>query len=534
MPGQRSSSRTPSIASINTTDSQSAALLGATKAFASNKHATPQQRVTSTTHSGTDGALAAATRVGTTPSPKHGAAFVSMDGGYDGTDGISTIDYGPRLAPSNRHELGTSPSHQAAQLAVIRSPDTAAPRLRSRPRADTAHKPHVAPKPRRLSGHVSKTNDRNPDRPTDFTSIRPTTSLVKLFEKKTSTSTSPHAGNPPAPATSRPVHDPPMRDGKSARDGAITSVFHMEMGGFGEDNDVPRRAATIAAGNRERMARPGDDDEHSSSDDYVSASEDTAPFSSPLTIKKRESRAPSVASDMVTTRDRRPRPSPSPLRHSSTQPLQIYKAPSRNLTSPADMSISSQSERSIPAQYNMLHPRRMTPLNTGNDLANAIVASSLASARAPSPHKVDPPPVPLRNPKHHKLGFSRTPSPSKHVGMRQTLRKEESEETDTENEHHPYGKHKKKRIVHKHPNKHHEGDRKRWREAVTERERKRYEGVWAANKGIHCSFTAEEEQRLQRMWLIDQRLKGRKLPVSVSGSVAQSVKGIQGIKIRKQ
>ncbi|TKA37536.1 hypothetical protein B0A54_11494 [Friedmanniomyces endolithicus] len=178
--------------------------------------------------------------------------------------------------------------------------------------------------------------------------------------------------------------------------------------------------------------------------------------------------------------------------------------------------------------------------------------------------------------------------------MRHTLRKEESEETETENEDHPYGKHKKKRIVRKHPNKHHEGDRKRWREAVTERERKRYEGVWAANKGLHCSCMSEEEQRLQRaanaehtapnrapaseqvsnivtrdiwarsrlpdsvleavwdlvdsednaclskeefvigMWLIDQRLKGRKLPVSVSGSVAQSVKGIQGIKIRKQ
>jgi hypothetical protein len=35
------------------------------------------------------------------------------------------------------------------------------------------------------------------------------------------------------------------------------------------------------------------------------------------------------------------------------------------------------------------------------------------------------------------------------------------------------------------------------------------------------------------LWLIDQRLKGRKLPVKVSDSVWTSVKGLQGIKIRR-
>lgn len=203
-----------------------------------------------------------------------------------------------------------------------------------------------------------------------------------------------------------------------------------------------------------------------------------------------------------------------------------------------------------------------------------------------------PPPVPHRR-KHHKLSMSRTPSPTKH-GMRHTLRKIDSSDSDGEDELHPYGKHKKKRLVRKHPNKHHEGDRKRWREAVTERERKRYEGVWAANKGLHCSFTPNEQDaftlaldgdstqtsqatigeqvsnmvardiwsrsrlpetmlgmvwdlvdndgngRLNRdefvvgMWLIDQRLKGRKLPVKVSDSVWASVRSLHGIKIRKK
>ena len=177
--------------------------------------------------------------------------------------------------------------------------------------------------------------------------------------------------------------------------------------------------------------------------------------------------------------------------------------------------------------------------------------------------------------------------------MRHTLRKTESDDSDNDDPLHPYGKHKKRRHIRKHPNKHHEGDRKRWRDAVSAHERQRYEGLWAANKGLHCSFTIEEETsfsqdpeapkttqarealstqisslvardiwsrsrlpddtletvwdlvdnesvgRLSKeefvvgMWLIDQRLKGRKLPVTVSESVWVSVRGLQGIRIRK-
>lgn len=178
--------------------------------------------------------------------------------------------------------------------------------------------------------------------------------------------------------------------------------------------------------------------------------------------------------------------------------------------------------------------------------------------------------------------------------MKQTLRKAESETDSSEFESlHPYGKHKRKRHLKRHPNKHHEGDRKRWRDAVTERERKRYEGLWAANKGIHCSYTraeqalidrspeSEEAQELREdlrdqvsgivvrdiwqrsrlpnstletvwdlvdhdcvgrlakdefvvgMFLIDYCLKGRKLPIKVGESVWASVRGV-GIKVRKK
>jgi len=240
----------------------------------------------------------------------------------------------------------------------------------------------------------------------------------------------------------------------------------------------------------------------------------------------------------------------------------------------------------------------MSALRTGESLANALVASSLASSRAPSPAR--PPSIPHRNSRSsyhsHHLFQTRTPSPAKNPRiLKQTLRKDDSSSSDTDSED-PYGKHKKKRHIRKHPNKHHEGDRKRWRNAVTERERKRYEGVWAANRGIACVYPAEEAAKLaasytendekiattvrdavadqvsdvvvrdlwQRsrlpqhvlqeiwdlvdgsgtrrlgrdefvvgLWLVDQRLKGRKLPVRVSESVWNSVRLVQGIKIRK-
>lgn len=142
-----------------------------------------------------------------------------------------------------------------------------------------------------------------------------------------------------------------------------------------------------------------------------------------------------------------------------------------------------------------------------------------------------------------------------------------------------------KSLLGRHPNKHHEGSRKRWRDKITERERKRYEGVWAANKGVYVQRTSivsrprrprqtaslaaetsvlnlvvrdiwsrsrlgpealeevwdlvdrkgigvlDREEFVVGMWLIDQRLKGRKLPIKVSMSVWDSARAMGGIKI---
>ncbi|MCJ1321354.1 Increased rDNA silencing protein [Xylographa vitiligo] len=227
---------------------------------------------------------------------------------------------------------------------------------------------------------------------------------------------------------------------------------------------------------------------------------------------------------------------------------------------------------------------RIIPQLTADSLANAMVASSiassLASSRATSPTKASPSyshshsrPRHLFLPPHH---LSRACSPTK--PMRQTLRKLSTHSDDDDHKKHHY------HILKKHPNKHAEGDRKRWRDSITERERKRYEGLWAANRGLlldssysqddsksEYTFDARDsvhglvvkdiwnrsqlasnmleeiwalvdihdddhclsrEEFVVGVWLVDQCLKGRKLPVRVGDSVWESVRGLKGVKIR--
>jgi hypothetical protein len=128
--------------------------------------------------------------------------------------------------------------------------------------------------------------------------------------------------------------------------------------------------------------------------------------------------------------------------------------------------------------------------------------------------------------------------------------------------------------VKRHPHKHNEGERKRWREEVTNEEYKRYAGLWASNRGL--LFTAKEKaatsdrledevhnfvarelwqrsrlpkqvlreiwslvddrnlprlsksQFIVGLWLIDQKLRGRKLPSKVAPSVWESITRLQG------
>lgn len=230
-----------------------------------------------------------------------------------------------------------------------------------------------------------------------------------------------------------------------------------------------------------------------------------------------------------------------------------------------------QGQKTSSAREPTLSSTSLTPRLTADSLANAMVASSLASSRAPSPTKILLPHPHRQGRPHHLFhrahssdNASRTPSPAKQ--MRQTLRSSKKDDEETM-------KQKRNHFIKKHPNKHHEGDRKRWRDTVSEAERKRYEGLWAANKDILLPLTdppsgtvcnlvvreiwhrsrlpddvleevwglvdmkgdgsLEKEEFVVGMWLIDQRLKGRKLPVKVGESIWGSVRMLSGIKVRK-
>lgn len=257
--------------------------------------------------------------------------------------------------------------------------------------------------------------------------------------------------------------------------------------------------------------------------------------------------------------------------------------------------------RSITAAYYELHPRKMSRLTTDDALADAIVASSLAATRAPSPRDERSPSAQpfvqfghshgIHSSQHNSNHGATKTSASRPPAMLHTLRSEGSSPSTSSTEGDPYSKHKKKRHFRKHPNRHAEGDRKRWRHAVTEHERKRYEGVWAANKGngeapqarLQTQLEAQKStmtltssaldsetvaavvvkdiwtrsrlpddtlkqiwdlvdlrgaDRLTReefvvgLWLIDQRLKGRKLPPTVSDSVWDSVRYVPGVRVK--
>lgn len=303
-------------------------------------------------------------------------------------------------------------------------------------------------------------------------------------------------------------------------------------------------------------------DENSSPSSYVSAVDiiqspppPTRPYQAPQSI-----------------RNHIPQPEPEKRRFASA----IHPP---DMTRHSERRARSSSAANRQGREGLLLPHSLTPQLTANSLADAMVASSLASSRAASPSKQVPPPLPHRHPKQstifrrslsHDLNKSRTPSPVK-GGMRQTMRAPSKADDDDDDDGDNWKRNS--HILKKHPNKHREGDRKRWRDEITEQERKRYEGVWAANKGLCMPpgnpelankvlnlvvrdiwrrsklpdhVLAEvwdlvnldglgrlgKEEFVVGMWLIDQRLKGRKLPVQVSESVWFSARRLTGVKYK--
>lgn len=313
----------------------------------------------------------------------------------------------------------------------------------------------------------------------------------------------------------------------------------------------------------------------------------TTPDLEPMSISLTRPTYPRM--DSQSTAERSPR-SRMPS-HGSTADLSFYtQQPTMMVMSPLPVPTSNPYARRSYASTNLSLPQLPRPLSsdiTGNSLPNrtALLASNVASSRAPSPSKTLPLHSSRRqsekssNPLNYfrSRSHTRTPSPTKK--LRHTLRKERSPKDDDEPK-----AHRRKKLIRKHPHKHHEGDRKRWRDTITERERRRYEGLWAANRGVHvhgepvdsrsggttynpaqaqkvCSLVVRDLWSRSRLpanvleeiwdlvdtlhdgtlrkegfvvgtWLIDQRLKGRKLPVKVGQSVWDSVWLVAGVKRR--
>ncbi|OJJ61970.1 hypothetical protein ASPSYDRAFT_54918 [Aspergillus sydowii CBS 593.65] len=226
--------------------------------------------------------------------------------------------------------------------------------------------------------------------------------------------------------------------------------------------------------------------------------------------------------------------------------------------------------------------------------SDAVAASSLASNRALQTRRPSPPPPPPSRRRrsrsrsilglHHQHKRDRTADPSP-GGLRGTLRTQPKSDDEDERNRRQHRNH----LIRKHPHKHQEGDRKRWRSEITEKERKRYEGVWAANKGLLIPpdqvadkkatehgippgmyppaalemvvnlvvqdiwsrsrlpdhvlervWDLVDEQKIGLLtraefvvgtWLIDQQLRGHKLPVVVPDSVWASVTRVPGISL---
>ncbi|RDW62970.1 protein irs4 [Aspergillus mulundensis] len=254
-------------------------------------------------------------------------------------------------------------------------------------------------------------------------------------------------------------------------------------------------------------------------------------------------------------------------------------------STPSTVSLYSQSQNA--SRTSML-------TNMGRDApSDAVAASSLASNRALKTRTSPPPPPPARRRRsrsrsllhiQHQHKKDRTPNPSP-GGLRETLRPQAKSDDEGDQRRRQH----KNRIINKHPHKHNEGDRRRWRSELTEKERKRYEGVWAANKGLllHPSQILDQniapekippgmyppaamdmvvnlvvrdiwsrsrlpDHVLERvwdlvdgqnngmltraefvvgMWLIDQQLRGHKLPAVVPDSVWASVIRVPGISL---
>ncbi|KAE8450998.1 hypothetical protein EG329_005438 [Mollisiaceae sp. DMI_Dod_QoI] len=568
---QSQDSRLGTVALSNINNNRDAALRGASLAFGK-PPVKPKPKIND--YAGTNGALAAATKVGGArtasrnssnsrweePGSDERLAYQntgSSVGGrsYTGAPERPSLQQrsgqflggGGFLQPGGAADQGRSASFIAATLAASRSASVS-PNPTGQSHVSNADLRRPASFMARSPSVRSTASSKSSDPALDTTPIPPTTSLIGMFEQNAGSPTTKKRPPVKRPATSAALKRlPAQHNAVSQGPRRAQSPSPLST----RPNTSSASPPKLSLAQIQRLS-----EESEAKKPPPPARKPTIPSSKPIPIPTKQKVKP---------------PSPETEKEDASSDDSFVSA--------SDHRPSFRAELAQKRRLTSTSPHSAETQATIDSMANAIVASSLASSRAVSPSKSSlkttyypPPPPPRRNGRqHHLFGKekSRTPSPAKPVALRMTMRKPKSKDSLDEGE----KRRGKKNLVKKHPNKHHEGDRKRWRDSITERERKRYEAVWASNKGLYldnspgsencvCSLVAkdifsrsrlhpdvleevyelvdrsgngmlEREEFVVGLWLIDQRLKGRKLPIRVSDHVWKSVGILGGIKVKK-
>ncbi|KAL1835746.1 hypothetical protein VTJ49DRAFT_6142 [Mycothermus thermophilus] len=176
-----------------------------------------------------------------------------------------------------------------------------------------------------------------------------------------------------------------------------------------------------------------------------------------------------------------------------------------------------------------------------------MVASNLAAARLATSTQLQAPPIPPPRRTGRKRGSSSPIQPQRtgdslrsqltggKGGMLQTLRdtgsvSDDEEERRRRQQHQQRRRDKVLRGNRKHA--HHEGSRRRWRDEITPRERRRYEAVWASNRGLFLrprwglQYQPPEDRSdhgVEDGWWYDQIEASRALPPAPEAELVVNV-----------
>lgn len=562
MTTRASRDQSPSNTNSGDVRQQSTACRGASHAFSL---AAPAKLLPKA-HVGTNGALAAATTAGMGMGMRRQGVQLAEGAIADDDRKEKLSTKTPRRSGASK-TVGTSREQSPSYAAALHATSKSTPASTQKSINSTPNSGQPSPLQNSMDNRVN--NPARISRSTEETVVGATNSLVSLFESKQNPTKSVpithsvrYVTKPTTAIGSPSPIKPSIRPTLSTATSLSTFPYASELGkdftasGPSKATETSAAAAAAQSAGRIRADTAGLSHSHST----------LLPCAVPEPPAPRRSgaRVPLDASLESGRSLYRTSMGTTPLAFSRARPAE----PSTALQEPrSDPTFLPLKLSSAPSSRPLLPVRSSQSFETKVDLlANTIVAASLASSRAPSPTK--PPPPPPRRHKSHSLfhnhhnhgQISRTPSPAK--AMRQTMREPLPSDDEVE--------YKKKGItMRKHRHKHHEGARKRYRATVTERERRRYDGVWAANRGLCMDADSSDGvlnlvvrdiwsrsrlpnddladiwdlvdtqggDRLKRhefivgIWLIDQRLKGRKLPFLVSDSLWNSVRLLHGVKM---